>query len=103
MFTTSCLSTLSLHDALPISERGHATRELLVVLLLAAQEAHVLAQHGAPGRAIDSVDPVLAQRHGLAEQLREPRRHRRQGERWILLALLRATEVRNDEHSGVLV
>jgi len=92
----------SVHDE-HLAERRHAARELLIVLLLAPEEAHVLAQHGAPRCAVDAVDPVLAQRHGLAEQLRQPRRDRRERERGILCALLRAAEVRHDEYPGVLI
>ena len=86
-----------------VAQRGHAARQRLVVLLLALVEAHVLAQHRRAGRAVDAVQPVLAQRHRLAQQLREPRRHRRERERRIVLALLGATEVRQHEHLGVLV
>ena len=54
-----------------IAQLGHLPRELLVVLLLALVEANVLAQHGAARRAIHAVEPVLAQRDRLAEQLRQ--------------------------------
>src|SRR6202521_5944984 len=86
-----------------LAQSRHAPRQLLVVLLLALVEAHVLAQHGAAGRTVNAVQPLLAQRHGFAEQLRQPHRHRRQRERFGLLPLLRPAEVRDDKHPGVLV
>src|SRR6516225_9986482 len=86
-----------------VAEGRHAPRELLVVLLLTLEEAHVLAQHGTPRCAIDAVDPALAQRHRLAEQLREPHRDRRERQLRVFLSLLRAAEVRHDEHPRVLI
>ncbi len=86
-----------------LAQRRHAARELLVVLLLALVEAHVLAQHRAAGRAVDPVEPVLAQRHGLAEQVRQARRHRRQRQCRIIDTLLGTAEVREDEDLGVLI
>src|SRR6516165_8029726 len=86
-----------------LAQRRHAARELLIVLLLSFEKTYVLAQHGAAEGAVHPVDPVLAQRHGLAEQLREPRRYGCEGERGILLALLWTTEVRQDEHPGMLI
>src|SRR5215472_7290378 len=94
--------TEGIHDE-HVTQRGHAPRELLVVGFLALEEAHVLAQHGGAGRAVDAGEPVLAQRHRLAEQLREPRRHRRECQRRIVRPLLRPPEVRHDEYPGVLV
>ena len=46
-------------------KRGHAACQLLVVTLFALVEAHVLAQYGAAGGAVDALEPLLAQRHGL--------------------------------------
>ena len=73
-----------------IAQRRHLPRQRLIVLLLALVEAHVLAQHHRAGRALDAAEPVLAQRHRLAEQLGELRGHRRQRELGLELALLAA-------------
>ena len=56
-----------------------------------------------PGRAVHAVEPVLAQRHRLAEQLRQARRNRREGQRLVVLALLGPAEMREDEHLRVLI
>ena len=81
-----------------VAQRRHAARQLLVVVLLALVEAHVLAQHRAAGRAVDAIEPVLAQRHRLAEQLGEPRGHRRERERRVALPSFGPPEVREHEH-----
>src|SRR5215475_13570353 len=76
---------------------------MLVVFLLALEEAYVLTQPGARRRTVDTVDPALAQRNRFAEQLRQPRRHWRQGECGILPPFLGAAEMRHDEHARVLI
>ena len=73
-----------------VAQRGHLLREIFLVLLLALVEAHVLEQHGGARRAVDAVEPVLLERHGLAEQLGEPRGHRRERELLVVHALFRA-------------
>ncbi len=70
-----------------IAERGHLAREKLAVLLLAWIETHVLAQHCAACRAVDAREPVPAQRHRLAEKIRQARRDRRERELLIVDAL----------------
>src|SRR6185437_4204106 len=90
------------HDE-DLAKVGHPAGERRVVLLLALVEAHVLTEHRGAGLAIDALEPVAPQRHGLAEQLREPRRDGFQRQRLIGLALLRPAQVREDEDLGALL
>ena len=56
------------HD-INVAQRRHAARQGLVVLLLAAVEAHVLAQHDFTGRALHAVQPVELQGDVASQQL----------------------------------
>src|SRR6185312_12206838 len=69
-----------------IAERRHFPGEIFLVFLFTLVEAHVLAEHGAPGRTVDTVEPVLTQRDRLAEQLRQPHGYRLQRQGLVELA-----------------
>ena len=73
--------------------------ERRVVLLLALQEADVLEQDDLARIGGRGLERPVVQADGLAQQARERRGDRRQRERGIALALLRAAEVRHDEHA----
>jgi hypothetical protein len=55
------------HDV-DVAERRHLLRQLVLVLLLALVEAHVLEQHDLAGSAVDAVEPVALEAHLAAEQ-----------------------------------
>ncbi len=76
-----------------VAERGHLLRQLVLVLLLALVEAHVLEQHHLARLAGHAAQPVALEAHAAAEQFRQPRRDRRQRELFGRHALLRAAEV----------
>jgi hypothetical protein len=89
-----------------VAERGHAARERLVVLLLALDESHVLGERHLARGDLDAFEPVAHQRHRPAQQLRQPRRDRRQAERRVLLVAgtgLRAPEVRHHQQSRAAI
>ena len=90
--------TESIHHV-HIAQRRHATRQRLVVLLLAFVEADVLAEHGLAGSHFDAIEPVGHQRHLAPEQLGEPCRHRRQRELCRRHAFFRAPEVRQNHEA----
>jgi hypothetical protein len=86
-----------------VAQRCHPAREVFLILLLALVEAHVLAQHRGACRAVNPVEPVFPQWHGLTEQLRKPHRHRLQRQRLVILPLFGATQMRQDENLRMLV
>ena len=57
----------------------------------------------APGAHLDALEPVLHQRHRLAEQLGQLRGYRRERELGIELALLRPAQVRQQHHARALL
>jgi hypothetical protein len=80
-----------------VAERGHATRQRLVVFLLALVEAHVLAEHDLARRASDAIEPIALQAHRVPEQLTEPSRHRGERVGGGELAFFGPTEVREHD------
>src|SRR6185437_8502523 len=94
--------TERIHDE-HIAQLRHLARERFGVLLFTLVETHVLAQHRIPGGAIHALEPVLAQRHRLAQQIRQAGGDRSQRELLVVLALLRTAQVREDENLCVLI
>ena len=85
------------HDVY-VAQRRHLPGQRVVVLLLALVEAHVLEQHHLARRRRDAIDPVALQGHRDAEQVREPRRHRRQREFLREVPLVGAAEMGHHQH-----
>ena len=83
-----------------IAKRRHLAREHIVVGLLAALEAHVLAQDRLTGRDRDAGKPVLAEPDLAAEQRGQRRGDRCQGQRCVIAPFLGAPEVRDHQHPG---
>jgi hypothetical protein len=86
------------HDV-DVAERRHLLRKLVLVLLLAVVEPHVLEQHDLARLARDAAEPFALEAHLLPEQLGEPDRHRSERELRVVDALLRTPEMRHQHHA----
>ena len=82
-----------------VAQRRHALGQRLVVFLFALVEAHVLAQHHLAVFQVDAVEPVLRQRHLLAQQPAEVLGHRLQRVLFFVLALGGPAQVR-EQHDA---
>ena len=92
--------TKSIHHK-NIAEGCHLLRQLLVILLLALVEAHVLAQNDfAVLHLADTVDPVLDHFNVMAQQCSHMFAHRDQRELLIVFTFARATQVRHHHYFG---
>ena len=84
-----------------VAERRHLLRELVLVLLLALVEAHVLEQHDLARLARRRRSSQSRSKRTLRPSSSdEPRRDRRERELLGGHALLRAAEVRHQHHAG---
>src|SRR6218665_2877786 len=83
-----------------VAQRGQLTGQGLPVFFLPDIQTAVFQQHDLARGDGDALHPVADQRHRMAEQLRQPGRHRRQRVCGPELALARAAQVAGHHHGG---